>query len=325
MKRFLLPLLALLIIGIWASYNTFFNTMSSTRMAREVARVSGQPASALMLQTSADSSFVSAAPAGMAVAAPAEAPAAEGGNQAGQPVASAASSVLDSRKIIRNAYLRIEAEDVVSALNTATRLSEQVGGYVVTSRTWRNGDLPYATLSFAVPVDRFEEALTQTRTLGEVQDENVTSQDVTGQFVDLEARIANLEATAVRIRSFLEDTKKVEEALNVNRELSNVESELEILKGQRNTLSQQTSFSTVTIEFFPVPPVVTTGEVLETVQTWSPVRTFNDALDVLLTLARIGIDLAIWVLTIGLPLLLVLSVLWWIIRHLFGIRARVAA
>lgn len=261
----------------------------------------------------------------MAVAAPAEAPAAEGGNQAGQPVASAASSVLDSRKIIRNAYLRIEAEDVVSALNTATRLSEQVGGYVVTSRTWRNGDLPYATLSFAVPVDRFEEALTQTRTLGEVQDENVTSQDVTGQFVDLEARIANLEATAVRIRSFLEDTKKVEEALNVNRELSNVESELEILKGQRNTLSQQTSFSTVTIEFFPVPPVVTTGEVLETVQTWSPVRTFNDALDVLLTLARIGIDLAIWVLTIGLPLLLVLSVLWWIIRHLFGIRARVAA
>jgi len=276
-----------------------------------------------MLQTSVESSAIAA----MNIAAPvaAEAPAAEGSSPVSQPGTGAASTVLDSRKIIRNAYIRIEAQDVVSALNTATRLSEQVGGYVITSRTWRAGDLPYASLSFAVPVQRFEEALTQTRTLGEVQDENVTSQDVTGQFVDLEARIANLEATAERIRGFLDETKTVAEALNVNRELSTIESELEVLKGQRNTLSQQTSFSTVNIEFIPVPPVVTTGEVLETVQTWSPLHTFNDALDVLLTLARAGIDLAIWALTIGLPLLLILSLLWWIIRRLFGIRVRVAS
>ena len=323
MKRFIVPLLVLLIIGIVASRNAFTNTLSSTRMSAEVDRVTGQPASALLLQTSAESSSIAA----MNIAAPAamEAPAAEGSSPVNQSATGMTSSVLDSRKIIRNAYLRIEAQDVVSALNAATRLSEQVGGYIVTARTWRNGELPYATLSFAVPVERFEEALTQTRTLGEVQDENVTSQDVTGQFVDLEARIANLEATAERIRGFLDATKTVAEALNVNRELSAIESELEVLKGQRNTLSQQTSFSTVNIDFIPVPPVVTTGEVLETVQTWSPVRTFNDALDVLLTLARTGIDLAIWVLTIGLPLLLVLSILWWIIRRLFGLWMRVAA
>lgn len=323
MKRFLFPLLALLLIGILASYSAFNGAVPTTRMAREVDRVSGQPASALLLQTSAESSSIAAM--SMAVPAAVEAPAAEGSSPAGQPVTEMASSVLDSRKIIRNAFLQIKAQDVVSALNTATRLSEQVGGYVVTVRAWRAGDLPYATVSFAVPVERFEEALTQTRTLGEVQDENVTSQDVTGQFVDLEARIANLEATAERIRGFLDETKTVAEALNVNRELSAIESELEVLKGQRNTLSQQTSFSTVNIEFIPVPPVVTTGEVLETVQTWSPLRTFNDALDVLLTLARAGVDLAIWALTIGLPLLLVLGLLWWIIRRLFGIRLRVAA
>jgi len=287
------------------------------------AAAAEQPASAVAFSHT-DSSAAGAVPMNIAVA-PAEAPAAEGGSQVSQPVSDSAASVLDSRKIIRNAYIRIEAQDVLSALNSATRLSEQVGGYVVTARSWRAGDLPYATLSFAVPVDRFEEALTQTRTLGEVQDENVTSQDVTGQFVDLEARIANLEATAERIRGFLDETKTVAEALNVNRELSTIESELEVLKGQRNTLSQQTSFSTVNIEFIPVPPVVTTGEVLETVQTWSPLHTFNDALDVLLTLARAGIDLAIWALTIGLPLLLILSLLWWIIRRLFGIRVRVAS
>lgn len=313
MKRFLFSLFVLLLIGALAACSA----ASEAAPAGDSAASAEQPASVMMADTSAAG--------GTAGIAPAAAPAAESGSQASQTLPASASSVLDSRKIIRNAYLQVKAQDVVSALNTATRLSEQVGGYVVSSRTWRNGDLPYATLSFAVPVERFEEALTQTRTLGEVQDENVTSQDVTGQFVDLEARIANLEATAERIRSFLAETKKVEEALNVNRELSTVESELEVLKGQRNTLAQQTAFSTVNIDFIPVPPVVTTGEVLETVQTWSPVRTFNDALDVLLTLARAGVDLAIWALTIGLPLLLVLSLLWWIIRRLFGIRVRAAA
>jgi hypothetical protein len=310
MKRFLASFFSIFLIGALVA--------CGAPAAAPVAPAGGgaEQSASSIVETSADSS---AAPAAAA------APAAEGGSPVSQAGTGMATSVLDSRKIIRNAYLQIEAQDVVSALNTATRLSEKVGGYVVTSRTWRAGDLPYATLSFAVPVARFEEALTQTRTLGEVQDENVTSQDVTGQFVDLEARITNLEATATRIRSFLDETKTVAEALNVNRELSTIESELEVLKGQRNTLSQQTSFSTVTIEFMPVPPVVTTGEVLETVQTWSPVRTFNDALDVLLTLARAGIDLAIWVVTIGLPLLLVLSLLWWIIRRLLGIRLHTAA
>lgn len=321
MKRFLLSLFVLLMLGSVVGCGAPVAPMAAPSGGESAAE---QPVSAVMVQAYADSSAGDMASVGI-IAAPAEAAADEGSSQAGQPLPGAASSILNSRKIIRNAYLRVEAQDVVSALNTATRLSEQVGGYVVTARTWRSNDLPYATLSFAVPVERFEEALTQTRTLGEVQDENVTSQDVTGQFVDLEARIGNLEATVERIRGFLDETKTVAEALNVNRELSAIESELEVLKGQRNTLSQQTAFSTVNIEFIPVPPVVTTGEVLETVQSWSPLRTFNDALDVLLTLARAGIDLAIWVLTIGLPLLLVLSLLWWIIRRLFGIRVRVAA
>ena len=234
------------------------------------------------------------------------------------------SANLGNRKIIRNGYLRIEADAVIQALNEATRLSTQVGGYVVSSRSWTGADdLPYASLSFAVPVERFEHALEQTRLLGEVQDENVSSQDVTGQFYDLESRITNLEATAERLRSFLNDAKKVDEALDVNRELSNIEGQLEVLKGQRNALSQQTSFSTVTIDFVPVPPVVTTGEVLEKAHVWSPLATFNDALAVLLGLARVGADLLIWLIVIGTPALIALLILWLIARRLFGVRRAV--
>ncbi|MCB0079754.1 MAG: DUF4349 domain-containing protein [Caldilineaceae bacterium] len=243
---------------------------------------------------------------------------------ANQELPATSSANLGNRKIIRNGYLRIEADAVIQALNAATRLSTQVGGYVVSSRSWTGADdLPYASLSFAVPVERFEHALEQTRLLGEVQDENVSSQDVTGQFYDLESRITNLEATAERLRSFLNDAKKVDEALDVNRELSNIEGQLEVLKGQRNALSQQTSFSTVTIDFVPVPPVVTTGEVLEKAHVWSPLATFNNALEVLLGLARVGADFLIWLIVIGTPALIVLLILWLIARRLFGVRRAV--
>ncbi|MEZ4709572.1 MAG: DUF4349 domain-containing protein [Caldilineaceae bacterium] len=274
----------------------------------------------------------------------AAAPAASGGDAAVMPVAAVAdgelgmdaSAVSDissqnmpstngadlgNRKIIRNGNLRIEANEVIAALNAATRLSTQVGGYVVSSRSWTGtDDLPYASLSFAVPVERFEHALEQTRLLGQVQEENVSSQDVTGQFYDLESRITNLQATAERIRSFLNDAKKVDEALEVNRELSNIESQLEVLKGQKNALTQQTAFSTVNIEFVPVPPVVTTGEVLEKAHVWSPLSTFNDALAVLLGLARVSADLLIWLVVLGGPALVTLLILWLIARRLFGMR-----
>lgn len=259
------------------------------------------------------------APAADAAMAPADAEVAQA--DVSQEPFSNSGADLGNRKIIRNGYLRVEADTVIAALNEATRLSTQVGGYVVSSRSWTGTDnLPYASLSFAVPVERFEHALEQTRLLGKVQDENVTSQDVTGQFYDLESRITNLEATAERIRSFLNDAKKVDEALDVNRELSNIEGQLEVLKGQRNALAQQTSFSTVTIDFVPVPPVVTTGDVLETVNVWSPVSTFNAALEVLLGVARLSADLIIWLVVLGTPVLLGLLLVWLIVRRLFGLR-----
>lgn len=225
--------------------------------------------------------------------------------------------VLSNRKIKRNAYLRIEAKDVIGALNKATLLSTRFGGYTSGARTWSVDDQTYASYSFAVPVEQFELALEEMRHLGEVKDENVTSQDVTSQFVDLEARIVNLEATAERIRSFLADAKKVEEALDVNRELSSIEGQLEQLKGQRNALSQQTSFSTISIELVPPPPVPTTVDVLEDAKTWSPVATFNAALEVLLSLAQFGIDLAIWVLVLAGPAAFMLVLALWIGRRLF--------
>jgi hypothetical protein len=225
-------------------------------------------------------------------------------------------AALQGRRIIRNAHVQIEADDVLAVLNEATALSTRFGGYTTQSRAWYVNDRPRASIAFAVPVERFESAMQAVRELGAVQDEQVSSQDVTAQFVDLEARIRNLESTVERVRGFLDEAENVEDALAVNNELSSLEAQLETLKGQRNALAQQTAFSTIAIEFVPAPPQITTQDVLNSVQVWSPSETFNDALDALLRVMQVGADAAIWLAVLGIPALLVLAALWWIARRI---------
>ncbi|MDQ7028745.1 MAG: DUF4349 domain-containing protein [Ardenticatenia bacterium] len=217
------------------------------------------------------------------------------------------------RKIIKNATLRLEVDNVFSVLNQVTLLTSQYGGYVLNSRTWYEEERPYAVMTFAVPAEQFEETLEQLRRLGKVLDETTTGQDVTDEYVDLEARIRNLEATADRIRSFLDEARTVEEALQVNEQLRYVEEELERLKARRNALEQRTAFSTITVELQPV-----LAQVDQELPPWSPGKTFAQAWQTLMRVVQQAVDAAIWVSVLGSPLLLVLVPLWILGRRFLG-------
>ncbi len=239
------------------------------------------------------------AEAQVAAEAPAELP--TGASPAGNDLVMPA----PDRKIVKNATMRLEVENIFSALNQVTLLTSQYGGYVLNSRTWYEQERPYAVMTFAVPAERFEEALEQLRRLGKVLDETTTGQDVTDQYVDLEARIRNLEATANRIRSFLDEARTVEEALRVNEQLRYVEEELERLKAQRNVLERRTAFSTITVELQPLLPKAD-----QEPPPWSPGETFEAAWRVLVRVLQLAVDAAIWVGVLGSPLLLLLVPLW---------------
>jgi hypothetical protein len=79
---------------------------------------------------------------------------------------------------------------------------------------------------------------------------------VTDEYVDLQSRLRNLEATRDRIREFLDQAKSVEEALQVNAQLAAVEAEIEQVQGRMNYLFDRAAFSTLTIEVSPeLPPL----------------------------------------------------------------------
>src|SRR5205085_9575256 len=147
------------------------------------------------------------------------------------------------RKIVRNADLAIEVKDPEATADSITSIATGLGGYVGGSKLERSGDVLRGTMTVRVPAEQFDSAISQFKGLGtKVKRENITGQDVTEEYTDLDARIRNLEATADQLRALeatiREKTNRADDILTVFNQLSNVTQQIEQAKGRQNALSQ---------------------------------------------------------------------------------------
>jgi hypothetical protein len=226
------------------------------------------------------------------------------------------------RMIIKNADMRLQVEDTDVAIDRTTQLVGDLGGYIVSSRTWVQSyyqyNLKYASLTIGLPVEQFERGLSRLRGLSvQVLDETASGEDVTDQYVDLESQLTNLEATRERIKSFLEDAKTVDEALRINQQLSEIERQIEQIKGQINYLQDRSAFSTITVNLEPkLPELITTPTPTPTPVPWKPGDTYTDAKKTV-TVAYQGIvDFMIWFGVVLVPILLPPVLIIWALLKL---------
>ena len=224
------------------------------------------------------------------------------------------------RKIIKNAEVNVLVEDSDIAIDRLTQVVGDAGGYIVSSRVWyqayRDGEnYKYATITLGIPVDQFEVTMRRVRGLAiRVTDENASGEDVTDQFVDLQSRLANLEATQARIQSFLENAKTVDEALRINQELSQIEAQIEEVKGRMTYLSDRSAFSTITVTISPQLPDL---EPAPAPKPWSPAETLKDATKTLVKAYQGIAEFAIWVFVAVLPILAPpLLIVWMLLKLL---------
>ncbi|MGZ9234144.1 MAG: DUF4349 domain-containing protein [Anaerolineales bacterium] len=226
-----------------------------------------------------------------------------------------------NRMIVKNADVRLMVKDTDVAIDRATQIVGDAGGYIVSSRVWYQdyygNNLKYAAITIGIPVDEFEHALVRLRDLAvRVVDEVASGDDVTEQYVDLQSQLTNLEATRARIQEFLKDAKTIDEALRINQELANIESQIEQIKGRMNYLNDRSAYSTITINFEPELPVLTPTPTATPYPTatpipWNPGQTFDDATSTL-TVAYQGIaSFLIWVVVAVLPLVLPPALILW--------------
>jgi len=160
------------------------------------------------------------------------------------------------RKVIRTAYLSIEVGNFDEASSEVESAIEALGGFIADSSAYTTDrGKKRGTITARVPEEMFSEAIARLEKVGRVESKRISGQDVTEEYIDLEARLNNSRRTEGRLLDILEKAEKVEDILRVEKELARVREEIERLTGRMRYLDDRIDLSTVTVELYEPEPI----------------------------------------------------------------------
>ena len=152
------------------------------------------------------------------------------------------------RMIVRTGDMSLVVEDVPVAIDQITWMADGFEGYVVSSRVWKERERLAGSIAIRVPAEHFDDAMRTLRELAvDVNSERTSSKDVTEEYVDLSAKLQNLEATEEQLLRIMEKAETVEDILDVQRELSRTRGEIEQTKARMQYLERTSATSLIDI------------------------------------------------------------------------------
>ena len=165
-----------------------------------------------------------------------------------------------TRLIIRTGQASIEVDSLEASMAELRRAVQRVGGFVADASIQSGRkQVRSATLELKVPASRFDELTGLLEPLGRLQFVNVGAEDVSEEFVDLTARVANGRRLEERLIELLRTrTGKLQDVLTVERELARVREEIERMEGRMRFLKSSAQLSTLSVNLFEPPPLVAT-------------------------------------------------------------------
>lgn len=227
--------------------------------------------------------------------------------------------------IMMNASLEIAVDDPSITLSDIQQLAKNMGGFTVYSNLYKTqtmnaGEVFEANTTIRVPAERLDEAMTKIKAMtGDpakyTLNENISGQDVTKEYTDLQSRLRNLEEADAKLTEFYENAANTEEALSIYTQKIQVTEQIEVLKGQIKYYDESVSTSAITVTIRSkqsIAPLTVAG--------WKPSGVAKDALEALLKFGKGFVNFLIWlglyilpiVLVIGLPVFLLVR---WLIRR----------
>ena len=228
----------------------------------------------------------------------------------------ASQDVVAERLVIRNANLTLVVTDPAQSVENISQMVREMGGFVVSSNIYQttyddNIRANQASITIRVPAEQLDEALSRIKADAiEVRSENVSGQDVTQDYTDLQSQLRNLEAAEEELREIMEASANAEYVLDVFEHLRQVRQEIEITKGRIQYYEQSARMSAVSVEL--LPDVATRP--LQ-IGRWEPQGTAKAALGALLNLLKFLADAAIWGLICVLPIAAIFGIpAWFVVR-----------
>lgn len=251
---------------------------------------------------------------------PAAMPAAPEAKFADNSAQSAAGVV--ERMIVRNADLTLVVADVEAQFAAISAIAKKHGGFVVSSSIDRYEGPVARTVrgnaSLRVDSEKLDQALADLRALAiEVSMESSSGQDVTGEFVDLQAQLTNLEAAEKQLQKLMEQATRTEDVLNVFNQLTQIRGQIEQIKGRMKYLSESAALSLINVQLIsdaasqPIEPTA-----------WRPLGTAKTALDALINSLKWLADVVIYLAIAVVPVLLLIGLPIFFVMRLIARRSR---
>ncbi|MBW3606475.1 MAG: DUF4349 domain-containing protein [Actinobacteria bacterium] len=156
-------------------------------------------------------------------------------------------------RVVRNGTMRLRVDDDTfdAAFERLVGLADRFGGTVLASDATNTGDgSTSGTVTLRVPAEDFDELLVAVGRIGEVERRSITSEDVSDEFVDLEARLRHNQAQEAFYLSLLDRADDVEDAIAVQQRVEGIQQTIEQIQGRLRFLKERTSFSRLTVELF---------------------------------------------------------------------------
>ncbi len=153
-------------------------------------------------------------------------------------------------KIIRTGYVTIRSSQVKQAHDKALKLAKKYNGIIVNSSTSKYDDYEEAMVEIKVPPKYFMNVIEEAKEIGEVESKNITEEDVTEEYYDIQARLENKQKVRDRLFDLLGKAYKVEDILKVEHEIERVGEEIERLEGRLRYLENKTDYARITMTIY---------------------------------------------------------------------------
>jgi hypothetical protein len=218
------------------------------------------------------------------------------------------------RIVIKNGSLSIVVDDPAASMDNVSRLADELGGFVVSANMFHTtlesgAEVPQASITIRVPVEKLNDALDRIKAESTQTplSENLTSQDVTSEFTDLESRLRNLEAAEEQLSEIMGSAVRTEDVLNVYNQLVQVREQIEVIKGQIKYYRESADLSAISVELIAnaaVQPLTVGG--------WQPVGVAKDAVQALINMLKFLANAVIWMVILILPTLALIYVIFFL-------------
>ena len=157
------------------------------------------------------------------------------------------------KKIVKNATLNAEVKDYKAFSQQLNEKVKRYGGYVSQEEQSQSDYQVQNSVVIKVPVDQFESAVDDiTKDVAKLNEKHISSEDVTTQLIDSKSRLEAKKQVRLRYLDLLKQAKNMGEILTVQKEINDIQEDIELVNGRINSLSHESAMSTINLTFFQV-------------------------------------------------------------------------